>query len=380
MVATGLCVLEVNLATMCELGGGGVSIVSMADRTLGVGGVRFAWASYVFIHYALLVAYVAKVGELAVDLIPAFPGGAPAASIEYVAALGGFLFLAESDAIERFNNALVVIVLALFFPLLALAGSAADPRNLIDRGDWTAVPDTIPVIALAFVFHNVIPVVSSSLEGDKSKIRLAIIAGTFIPFAMFALWDAAVLGSVGVDDVEAALRQGVKAPDPLATLQASSDAAKALVSGFSFFAVSTSFLGFVLGLTDFLADGMKTTSKGDAKPWAVALLPPTAFALAYPDIFLSALDKAGTFGVLTLFGCMPPLMAWRNREMQRRESPPEECELRGDAFACVVTSDVLDPIVPGGIVALGALGTLALAVVVNETVGDATGYLAARDF
>ena len=209
-------------------------------------------------------------------------------------------------------------------------------------------------------------VVSSSLEGDKSKIRVAIIAGTFIPFAMFALWDAAVLGSVGVDDVEAALRQGVKAPDPLATLQASSDAAKALVSGFSFFAVSTSFLGFVLGLTDFLADGMKTTSKGDAKPWAVALLPPTAFALAYPDIFLSALDKAGTFGVLTLFGCMPPLMAWRNREMQRRESPPEECELRGDAFACVVTSDVLDPIVPGGIVALGALGTLALAVVVAD--------------
>jgi len=37
-----------------------------------------------------------------------------------------------------------------------------------------------------------------------------------------------------------------------ATLKGSSPAAAALVQAFSFFAISTSFLGFVLGLTDFL--------------------------------------------------------------------------------------------------------------------------------
>lgn len=62
MVATGLLVLEVNLSTMCELGSGGVSIISMAERTLGKPGTRFAWGAYVFIHYALLVAYISRSG------------------------------------------------------------------------------------------------------------------------------------------------------------------------------------------------------------------------------------------------------------------------------------------------------------------------------
>lgn len=43
MVGSGLLVAEVNVNTMCELGSGGVSLVSMALRTLGVWGVRVAW-------------------------------------------------------------------------------------------------------------------------------------------------------------------------------------------------------------------------------------------------------------------------------------------------------------------------------------------------
>ena len=47
---------QVNINTMCELGSGGVSLTSMARRTLGVGGMRAASATYLFLHYALLVA------------------------------------------------------------------------------------------------------------------------------------------------------------------------------------------------------------------------------------------------------------------------------------------------------------------------------------
>lgn len=42
MVATGLLVAEVNLRTMCELGRGGVSLASMAQRSLGTWGIRWA--------------------------------------------------------------------------------------------------------------------------------------------------------------------------------------------------------------------------------------------------------------------------------------------------------------------------------------------------
>ena len=47
---------QVNINTMCELGSGGVSLTSMARRTLGVAGTRAASATYLFLHYALLVA------------------------------------------------------------------------------------------------------------------------------------------------------------------------------------------------------------------------------------------------------------------------------------------------------------------------------------
>ncbi|PON59203.1 hypothetical protein PanWU01x14_161300 [Parasponia andersonii] len=42
-VVTGLLIAEVNVNTMCELGSGGVSLVSMALRTLGKAGVQIAW-------------------------------------------------------------------------------------------------------------------------------------------------------------------------------------------------------------------------------------------------------------------------------------------------------------------------------------------------
>ena len=55
----------------------------------------------------------------------------------------------------------------------------------------------IIVISLAFVYHNVVPVVVSSLEGDIGKIRAALAAGVALPFVMFTAWDGAILGAMG---------------------------------------------------------------------------------------------------------------------------------------------------------------------------------------
>ena len=44
--------------------------------------------------------------------------------------------------------------------------------------------------------------------------------------------------------------------DPLTLLQKGNPTVAPLVIGFSFLAIATSFIGFVLGLTEFIADGM----------------------------------------------------------------------------------------------------------------------------
>lgn len=365
MVSTGLLVLEVNVSTMCELGGGGASIISMAERTLGTPGTRFAWGAYVFLHYALLVAYISRSGEM---IYEATDGAVPAASaaVAYALLLGGFTYAAPSRLFESFNNVLVLLVIGTFLPLLLIAGGSVDSVNLVSRADWSAVPNTIPVIALAFVFHNIVPVVSSSLEGDRRKTRIALVAGTAIPFAMFMLWNAAILGSVSAEDAAAAsmaVAAGGPALDPLAAVRSISPTAAALVQSFSFFAISTSFLGFVLGLTDFLSDGLQlsTGGKKDIRAFALCLVPPTIFAISYPDIFLSALDSAGTFGVLTLFGCMPPMMAWNNRYSGTWDA---EKEMGGPSS---VFRALTEPMVPGGKVGLGVLFSLAAGVVLSET-------------
>ncbi len=437
MVATGLLVLEVSLETMRRAGTPRAGLISSVDRTLGRAGVAFAYAAYVFIHYALLVAYIARCGEILADDVfanaPVMLNSASCGAL-YAASLGGFIFAADDARLERFNNALVALVLASFAPLLVLAFGNVDPANYA-QGDWSAVPNTVPVIALAFVFHNVVPVTAQALEGDAAKCRTALVAGTAIPLAMFAAWNAALLGSVGerqaIEAMDAVARSGgaIQAiADPLASLRASSPLAATLATAFSFFAISTSFLGFVLGLTDFLADGgapggairsaaeavmgggggdeeggaegveglrerdrrreemndargdeEKRSAGGgkkDASVYAAALIPPTLFATSNPDVFLDALDVAGTFGVLTLFGCMPPLMAWSQRGYGGARGGGEgpATAAAGAAAGAAARDEGPPELVPGGRLGLAALFAAAAYIVAGESF-EKLGYL-----
>lgn len=58
-------------------------------------------------------------------------------------------------------------------PAQGLLGAAAtDVRpELLAAANWDALPDALPVIALAFVYQNVVPVITTSLEGNVGKIR-----------------------------------------------------------------------------------------------------------------------------------------------------------------------------------------------------------------
>ena len=196
-IATGLLVAEVNINTMCELGSGSTSITTMAGRTLGPGGQRLASATYIFLHYSLLVAYVSRGGEMLAGLDPSgnFPLWAASASL--VAALGGMVYAAPPRVLDAVNGVLVVGVVASFVLLLSTVATLVEPATLVDGGNWAAVPATLPVICLAFVYHNVVPVVVSNLEGDVTKVRQAIAAGVMLPFVMFTAWDWAILGSIG---------------------------------------------------------------------------------------------------------------------------------------------------------------------------------------
>lgn len=305
MAVSALLLAELSLSAVCSLGRpSGVSILSLGRITLGPVGGSLTALVYAFLHYAILTAYTAQggavLGELCTQLLhlPALPAVWPASV--FALAVGGALFALPDAAAETGNSLLVGgVALAFLWVMSSLAG-AFDPAALVSGGDLSAVPRAVPVMLVANVYHNIVGPVASRLEGDARRIRRAILAGSAAPLGLFLAYNAAVLGAGG---------------DP-------SSLAQRPVQAFTLLAITTSFVGFVAGLVDLWADVRVSIlrEQPDAvqrmlwPSYAATVVPPVAFAAANPDIFLRALDLAGTYGIAVLFGVLPAAMAWRNRE------------------------------------------------------------------
>nr|GMD73677.1 tyrosine-specific transport protein isoform X1 [Ipomoea batatas] len=143
----------------------------------------------------------------------------------------------------------------------------------------------------------------------------AIILGTAIPLALFLVWNGVILGTIGAPET------GLdKIVDPLQQLR-SANGVGPIVDVFSLFAIATSYIGFILGLSDFLADLLKLPSGQNTLPYLLTVVPPLILSLLDPEIFFKALDFAGTYGVLVLFGLLPAAMSWSDRYSESSKSP-----------------------------------------------------------
>ena len=339
MSATGLLIAEVAM----NLKDQGAGILASAEATIGAGGARVAGAAYLFIHYALLVAYCAQGGAV---LSPLAAGFGPVA---FAALFGGALFALPPRTVEAANNAAVAVVVASFLGLLGSAAGAADPARLL-AADLGKLPGAIPTMFVALVFHNVVPVIVAQLGADRAKVRTAILGGSALPAAMFLLWNGVVLAAT---EPGAA---GGPAFNPVDALGGGEGALGLLVPAFTEVAILTSFVGFVYGLLDFYIDAFRIDRDGGAASepgparaalFAGILAPPAAVASVNPDIFLGALDTAGTFGISVLFGILPAAMAFRQRA--ELSTPAEE------------------QLVPGGNAALLGIMGFAGLVIVQQT-------------
>lgn len=307
MVVTGLLIAEVNVKTMSELGSGGVSLVSMAMRTLGVAGVQITCWCYIFIHYALLVAYVARSSDILTHFI-----GIPIweSATLFSLLFGGLCYFGSQQVIGAVNGALVFGILTSFTSLVVAASGDLHWEALL-KTNLEAIPRSIPIIALSFVYQNVVPVVCTNLEGNLKKVRTSIVLGTAIPLSLFLVWNAVILGTItGLET------NTDKITDPLQLLRSTNGTVGTIVEVFSLLAIGTSYIGFVLGLSDFLTDLLKLPSgQNRPLPYLLTLTPPLILSLLDPDIFFRALDFAGTYGVLVLFGILPAAMSWTDRSI-----------------------------------------------------------------
>jgi tyrosine-specific transport protein len=317
-LVSGLLIAEVSLNTMRLEGRLSVGLLAMAESTLGKIGARVAGGAYLFLHYALLVAYVAQGGEILISALAkvwGIPNNLPGwvGTTTFTLLFGGMMYLGREKLIEKLNSAFVAIVIASFLGLLLLGTGQVQSVQFFFQ-DWRALGSAISVMLVALFYHNVVPVVVTQLEGDSRKIRQSIIIGSAIPLVMFLLWNAVILGSVSPEIVK-----GSTGFDPLQILRAggAGEWLGVLVSVFSEFAIVTSFIGFVYGLVDFFRDVALVRQSGldQRLPlYSLILIPPMSLGAVNPHIFLTALDFAGTFSISVLGGIIPALMTWKQRQ------------------------------------------------------------------
>lgn len=331
MTTTALLLLEVNVWL-----GSHVSIVSMAGRTLGKIGQAAAWILFCYLFYLLLIAYAAGSGALVADfwedytgqIIPQWVGGLCCTVIF------GVLIYFGTKVVDYVNR-LLMVGLALTYLLMLGIGAPQIRTELLGYFNWELMWIGAPVVVIAFGLHNMIPTATRYLHANMRQLRIAVIAGTTLPLLGYLLFELVILGLVPADQIAASAARGDLVGQVLRE-SVGLGWVTVVVQYFSFFAIVTSFLAQALSLVHFLADGFHAPNSRVARIGLVvlAVVPPFIASLYNPRIFIQALELAGAFGAVVLFGIMPALMVWVAR--YRKKAIVERAMFGGRPLLVVV--------------------------------------------
>ncbi|KAI3983565.1 hypothetical protein MKX01_000577 [Papaver californicum] len=315
-----------------------ISIRTMAQETLGVWGGNLVTINYLFLGYTTMVAYTSKSGAIIHNLI------------NLPSSISGFFFTVfftilisvggtrTTDQVNQWLTATMIGILLAIEVSVVLYGGWT---GLDGSSNWGNIPATIPVIIFSLVYHDLLPVICAYLDGDLARIRASFIIGSLVPLFTLLVWDAVTLGLSAHADLVV---------DPVELLtRVKWSGISVMVEKFSLLAVGTSLIGTLLGFSQFFVEQLnnfakKSTSSSaqtlkleenseqrvssngqsksfDPKKWwrvnklgftatTMVAAPSLFISTAVPDAFSVATDIAGGYCMTTLYGVLPPIMAW----------------------------------------------------------------------
>jgi tyrosine-specific transport protein len=321
MTLTALMLVEVNGWFSYR-----VNIASMVAQTLGRTGKAIGSVLYLFLFFAILVAYVSGIGGISSTILSsAFAIQAPdwAGSLFFVL-LFGWIVYAGTRRVDLWNRGLMLGKILSYAGIVFLGMRHVDPQLLLHT-DLPFAVVSLPLLVISFGFHNMIPSLTAYMGGDVRRVRKAILIGGLFTLSIYVVWDIVVLGIVpveGANGILESLKNDQEASQALTHILGSSWVSGSAQS-LAFFALLTSFLAQSLGLVHFLADGLKISYKKRENPLlcAFVLALPLILSLMYPQLFFKALNFAGGFCAVILFGLMPVCMVWRGRYRQHVVAP-----------------------------------------------------------
>jgi tyrosine-specific transport protein len=310
MTATGLLLVEVN-----GWYPGKVNLLTMIETTIGKSYRYLSWLLYLGLFYSLLVAYLVLSGDLLSTFLLPFTGAKIPSWIgsTFFVILFGWIVYLGTKPVDISNRFLMLGKIVCYIGLVILGLGAVSSEKLL-RSDINYMLIGLPLLFTSFGFHNMIPTVTTYMKGDLRRVKLTIISGSFFTLLIYLIWEIIVLGILPIQGIET-------------TLANNEDATQALVrylgiswissfgQGLAFFAILTSFLAQSLGLVHFWEDGLKLKYRERENIWIclLTLAPPLIVSIFFPDLFFQALNFAGGFCAVILFGIFPACMVWKGR-------------------------------------------------------------------
>jgi tyrosine-specific transport protein len=310
-VLAALFILEVNL-WFPE----GANLISMARKILGRSAEAVTWVFYLVLLYTLLSAYTAGGADLINDALayagipihPLLNRGLFALTMAVVLYFGVYI-------VDRVNRVLMLVKLLAYVALVLVLLPHVKAVYLASGNFWQ-IKSAILVIVTAFGYGTIVPTLRSYFKSDVKLLRLSIIIGSLIPLLCYLLWDLVVEGTVAGASLMASSGEEHAVTQLTQSLAGIVDSHwfGQLVELFTTLCISTSFLGVGLGLTDFIADGLRVKKTGWAA-WlvlALTIAPPLLIVILYPAIFIPALVFAGLCCIYLLI-FLPSLMTYVGR-------------------------------------------------------------------
>ncbi len=286
---------------------------SLYQAYFGGVGKWIAVAANLVILYGLLTAYLTGITSIVNNL---FGTAIPTLWLMLgFFAVTSLISLASIDKIMKYIALLVVGKCIVFVIIASMAGSHIQAANLTHK-NWPFFICAIPILVTAFHFHNIIPAICESLNWNQKVISRTMIVGMTMGFLMNATWMLVGIGVLPLDESSTGLvnafEKNLPATIPLAEAL-HSELSLILASCFAIVAITTAYLANGMGLIGFM-DDLTHQHLGKVNPVlsrVLAFVPPLLIAVAYPDVFLQAIDFAGGFGIVTLFGILPSIIAIR---------------------------------------------------------------------
>ncbi|CCO23820.1 aromatic amino acid transport family protein [Maridesulfovibrio hydrothermalis] len=283
------------------------------QQELGNTGKWVTIVANLIILYGVLVAYICGISAIIMSIQSSL--SLPMVMVLYFAVVTGITAFGMV-MMKKCTPYLVIIMWVTFGALVFMVVPDVTTENM-SKLDWSYIPAGLPVLLMAFHFHNIIPSICRTLDHDRRKIRTAIIGGTTIGMLMNLAWLLVVLGALPLSspdhvDLITAFGRNDPATIPLENLL-QTPAFTYIALLFALVAMSTAFMANGTALMSFMRDLTTTHLDTKSKPlvWSLSFIPPLLVALIYPDIFLVAINLVGGVGECIIFGILPGFIVWK---------------------------------------------------------------------